>query len=467
MAFTVPTLDELVEFLIALAKGLFPDLDTSRTSFPAIFTKVLAAAAHGNHAHLEGVRQDLTPLTATGDALAAWGTVAGVPRKQATVARKAAALRVTNTDVADHDVTIGDELVHSSGLRFAINRTQTVTAESTADVDVISIDTGSACRLAAGEFLTFVSPPAGLEERAELQIAISEGGDDLESEEAWSARIVARFQTPPLGGAAADYVAWSTALEGVTAAYCYPTRQGLGTVDVAALHSGSGADRLLNPSERADLLAVLEVKRPVGVTVRVLEVLQQQPNVEVTVADDGTPATAWDWVDQVPLEVLGWVGATRTLQFTVNRPDTMVAAGRIVIADVAGDGDGRPYVIESLSGLDSIVLEEQPKGFDGADLDPLVTDIVYSGGALTALVREALLAHINGLGTANPGSVYGSWEGDLRLSAIYRVATGVTGVRDATPIAPASNVAGTDPAFPADDTIYLITPGRVLVRRAW
>ena len=66
-----------------------------------------------------------------------------------------------------------------------------------------------------------------------------------------------------------------------------------------------------------------------------------------------------------------------------------------------------------------------------------------------------------------PSALYGSWEGDLRLSAIARVATGVAGVRDASTVEPVANVAADDPAFPFDTTVYLITPKRVLAHREW
>lgn len=469
MAFTVPTLDEMAAVLVAFAKMLFPDLDVSRTSTPALLAKVIAAGVTDNHSHLKSVQADATPLDAEGEGLADWGTVSGVPRKGATVARKSGALRLTNNDVVDRTVTIGAEMVHKSTLRFAVNETVSVPAGDTLDVAVISIDTGSACKLAAGETLRFVgTAPTGIEEEAELQLDISEGGDDLESEADWKTRILSRFQIPPLGGAQNDYVTWSRQLTGIDAAYAYPIRQGLNTVDVAALHKGSGADRMLNPAERATLLAWIELRRPVGVTVRVLETLAQSTNVEITIKDTGEPAYAWDWIDETPLEVDAWDGPSLKMTFSTDRPDTMVAGGRIIIRDDVGLGDGRQYVIESLDGTDAVILEEHPKGFDGADLDPVSVDLVYSGGHLVDAVRDAIAAHVDEVGTANPDDgPYGAWEGNLRTARLGGISTGVAGVRDATVVAPAANVEAVDPAFPDDDTIYLITRGRLIVRKEW
>lgn len=469
MAFTVPTLDEMAAFLVAFARMLWPDLDSSRTSTLALMSRLFAAGVTDNHAHLQGVRADATPIDAEGDGLAFWGAVTGVPRKGATVARKAAALRLTNNDVVDRPVVIGAELVHKSALRFALNASATVPAGATLDVAVTSIDTGSACKLAAGETLRFVgSAPTGIEEEAELQADISEGGDDLESEADWKTRILARFQLPPLGGAQEDYVTWARQLAGVDAAYAYPIRQGLNTVDVAGLHRGTGADRRLNPAERASLLAWLNLRRPVGVTVRVLEVLAQATAIEVTVRDTGELAYAWDWHDETPLEVDAWDGPGRKMTFSTDRPDTMVAGGRIIIRDGAGLGDGRQYTIESLDGTDAVVLEDYPKGFDGADLDPTSIDLVYSGGHLVDAVRDALAAHVDELGTANPdAAAYGAWEGNLRTARLAGISTATPGCRDATVAEPVANVEAVDPDFPDDGTIYLITRGRLIVRRKW
>ena len=462
MAFTVPTLDELHGFLVALLKALFPDLDVSRASFPAIFSKTLAAAATNNHAHINSVEADLLPDTAEGAMQDRWGNLVGRQRKGATPARKADALRLVNSGASNEAISIGRELVHSSGLRFAVNESTTVNAGDTKDVDIVAIDTGSATRLDAGEVLRFTTPPSYIEEEAELQLALDEDGDDAEGVGPYRNRILARFSTPPLGGAQNDYVAWALEITGVAAAFAYPNRAGLGTVDVAALHAGTGSARLLNISERTELLAHLDEERPVHATVRVLEVVEQETSVDVQVLSTGEAKYEWDWLDETAMIVDTWNAGTRTLTFSTDRPDTMQAGHRIVIKKVDATGDGAPLVIESLSSTDAVVLEEAPVAA------PAASDEVYSGGPLTSTVRDAIIDHINNLGTANPDAVsYGAWEANLRLASLYRIVNSVAGVLDSSLVTPVANVEATDPAFPDDDTISVLTPARVLVRRKW
>jgi uncharacterized phage protein gp47/JayE len=463
MSFTVPTLDEMHAFLVAMAKALFPELDVSRTSFPALFTKVFAAGVTDNHAHLEAVKNDLIPDTSEGALLDRWGAIVGRTRKGATPALKADALLVVNDSGTNENVTVGQLLVHdATGLQFQINENKTVNAGDSELVDVLAVDTGSRTRLEAGEILRFVTPPSFINETAELQLDLDEGGDDLESDGDYRRRILARFSTPPLGGAQEDYVQWALELEGIDAAFCYPNRAGLGTVDVAALKGGTGAERILNASEMAVLLAHLEEERPVHATVRVLEVLEQPESVEVRVLDTGEEEYAWDWNDSTPLIVDSYSASPPTIVFTTDRPDTMQAGHRIVIKKADGTGDGEVLVIESLSGTDTIILEEAPS------VAPVNGDEAFSGGALTEPVRDAILEHIDNLGTANPDATrYGEWEGNLRTTSLARAVASVDGVLDHVLEEPAANVESVDPAYPDDATIYLIVPERVLVRRKW
>ena len=460
--YTIPSLAELHQLLVDLAAALFPELDTSRSSFPALFAKVVAAGATDNHAHLAAVLADLLPDTAEGAALDRWGAVVARPRKGATGARKVDALRLVNTTGAGVAYTAGAELVHVSGLRFQLNESGTVPATDSKDVDVVAIDTGVATRLASGEVLTFTTPIAGIEEDAVLVLDLDEDGTDQEGDGPYRARLLARFATPPMGGAATDYVQWSLeSAATIAAAYCYPNRAGLNTVDVVAMHAGSGASRMLDTTERTTLLAYIDARRPTGATVRVLETLEQPEAVEILIEDTGEEAYAWDWDDSSPLSVSSWTAGTRTLVFTLDRPASMAAGGRLVVKKADGTGDGEVLTIESLSSTNAVVLAEAPT------VAPVASDTVYAGGPLSEPVRDAVLAHIDALGSSNIDGAYGSWNGTLRPAALYGVCNPIAGVRDLDVVTPAANVDAVDPAVPDDEQIYVITPGRVIIRRKW
>lgn len=458
--FTVPTLDDMHQLLIALLGRLLPGVSTTRTSTATLWQRTAAAAATDVHAHVDSALADLLPDTAQGAALDRWGAIVGRPRKGATPARKADALRLVNTTGAGVGYTAGAALYHVSGLRFEIAETGTVPADGTKDVDLVAIDTGAATRLAAGEVLTFETPIAGLEEQAVLVLDVDEDGVDQESDGDYRARLLARFADPPLGGADADYEHWAlSSAASIASAYVLANRSALGTVDVVALHTGTGTARFLSSGERTALLAYLTARRPSGATVRVLETLAQSVSVEVLVASTGEEAYTWDWDDTTAPVVSAWNGTTRTLTFSTDRPTSLEAGDRLVIKKADGTGAGEVLTVESLSSTNAVVLQAAPT------VAPVALDTVYAAGPLTVAVRDAILAHVDALGPANTDGIYGTWPGSLLRSALYGVCR-VPGVRDLDVVTPASaSVDPTDPPVPGDHQIYVLVPGRVIVRR--
>lgn len=457
MALDTLTLEEQHDFMIAHYRMLLPDMDVSEMSDNWLWLRTQAAAATDNHAHIKAIKADLLPWSARGITQEQWAEFSGVPRKGATGARKAEALRVFGTPTSP--VPDSSELLHESGLRYRTSGAEVVGPLGWVDVDVAAISTGAATRLNAGERLTFTSAHAGLQDEAELQLDLDEDGTDQESEGEWAERIARRWYDEPAGGKATDYEKWATAETGIQEAYAYPLRRGLGSVDLAALHAGSGTARILSAPEVADLQATLDAKRPISVKAfRVLQVVGEPVNVEYDYVPNGEPQYEPDWDDQTPPEVDDWDAVDRILSLNV-RPDSMKAGDRIVLS---GGATGRERVIEALGPLDDQVVIEAD---DAGDI-PAEDMLVYSGGPLVQPIRAAIIALIDSLGTANPDAKrYGTWDGSLRLGAIFRAVSAVEGHLDGEIDEPDETVEADDPAFPDDANIGLLVPGQILVRR--
>lgn len=491
MSYQVPTFQQSEEFLVALFKVLFPDRNVgSKRSYHRYKMRVLSAALTELHDHVTTAQQDLMPDSAESSFATRWGSIIGVERKGATAARKTDALRVRGNVGAT--ATEGETLTHvESGQQFALGEDITIPAAGYIDADVYSVSTGSAARLEAGEVLVFDATPAGLEADAELQLAIDEDGFDDEQDGAFKRRYLAAFAEPQAGGNQSDFVRWALEVEGVATAFCYPNRAGIGSVDVAAFHTGTGSARALSAAERSDLLDYLKEKAPSqlggdGGALRVLETLEDSQSVEILIDIDDE----WDWEGSATVASVSAVD--RMITFTADRPASMKVGDRIVIKGVASSQDGDVFVIETLSGTDSVLLESWP------DVDPAATDIVYPGGPYTAQVRDAIIAHMSGeivyadqngplpesvaveqgtstvglnilaegIGPANPARAYGSWNGSLIRAVLHKLATYTRGVMNADVTTPAADLDASDPSFPDDAAIYFITPGSVLVRGA-
>lgn len=496
MAFSTPTFTQTRAFLHAFFKVLLPDRDASPYRLLGKLITWVAGAVTDVHAHVDSAERDLMPDTAEGDGLVRWGGILEVDAKGATPARKSNALRVTGT--SGTPILTGEALTDPvTGLRFQVNEDEVVPVAGFVDVDILAIDVGSQTRLAAGTQLQFDSPPAGIATIAELQLDMDEDGEDEELEGAHRLRVLAVLGDRPLGGSPSDFVAWALEVVGVSAAYCYPNRAGLGSIDVAALHTGSGSERLLTSGERDDLLDHLRSQAPghlasAGGDLRVVEVVLETVNIEVTVESNGDPAYQFQWDDSTALTVSAWNAADRQLTFTGTRPASMKAGHSIIIKPAAG-GDGAPIVIEALVSTNAVILEEAPSQA------PANPDTVYSSGPLVPLVRDAILAHLNGeivyagagvplpastaassgtstvrlqvlaepIGTANPAREYGSWSGAVIRAVLAKIATYPTGALNAEVIAPATDTEATDYAIPDDDQVGILSPGRVIVRRKW
>lgn len=508
MAYKVPTLDEMQLFLIALFKALLPTRNAgSRFSFYWKLLKTIAGAVTDVHANVASMGKDVMPDTTTKGGLDRWLKIVGTERKGATPSRRSAAGRVVGTLAAT--ASVGDQLLHrATGQLFQINGAVTIPAALYFDADIAAVSVGSATRLRAGEVLEFVSPPAGIVTQVELQLDLDEDGYDAELDGAGSVRLLALLGQPAAGGNQADYVKWALELLGINAAYCYPNRAGLGTVDVAALHAGTGTARHLTAPERAELLTWLLTLAPcpvaatIGTTgLRVLTTVDGSTdaanlgNVELLVTPNGDAAFDFEWDDFTPPVVSLYTAGTRVLTFTTTRPISMQAGHSLVLRGVASVQSGEPMVIEALSGASSVILQEEP------DVVPLATDVVYAAGPLTSTIRDAVIAHINsdalyagrngpiagavaeeenisvipltllleGMGTANPvnsvGTRFGTWTGALRRGALATIAMYTRGVRNHTVVTPVTDQEAVDYAFPDDASIGVISVGSILIRK--
>lgn len=506
MAYKVPTLNDMLGFLVALFKGLLPDRNIGSRFVPAWkLMKVFSAGVTDVNANVASSFKDVMADTAAGAALdrqlAIYKPGGIATLKPATPSRKAAAGRVRGTLAST--TAVGDQLIHrASGLLFQVNSLGVIPAALFVDVDILAVSTGSATRLKKGEILEYLSPPVGIQTKIELQKDLDDDGFDRELEGAARNRLLAALSTTSAGGNQADYVGWARSMTGISQAFEYSNRAGLGCVDVAALHTGIGTARIMNAGEMATLLALLQTLAPApiaatGGALRVLTVIggnldaANLANVEVMLTPDGLPQNAFDWDDSVPPVVLAVTVGTRTIQFTAARPPTMQAGDRFCLRGVASSQDGSTLVVEALTSTDSIIVQTWPTN------NPAATDVVYAGGPLTEVVRPAIVAHLNGdvlyaaaggplagavaassstsvaqlqvladgIGTANPGGIYGAWSGSLLPGTLQKIATYTRGVRACAVITPAAAQDAVDYAFPLDAQIGLLTPGFVLVRR--
>jgi uncharacterized phage protein gp47/JayE len=130
-------------------------------------------------------------------------------------------------------VPISTEAKTVAGVAYLTTAADVIGGGGTVTIAAQASISGVAGNQAATTALTLTAAPAGVLSAA--SIASMSGGTDIETDAALLARLLFLLRNPPCGGAKHDYYAWAMSVSGVTAAYVYPLRRGLGTVDVAIL----------------------------------------------------------------------------------------------------------------------------------------------------------------------------------------------------------------------------------------
>ncbi|HHA0037749.1 TPA: baseplate J/gp47 family protein, partial [Yersinia enterocolitica] len=125
----------------------------------------------------------------------------------------------------------------------------TVTAQAT-----VAGTAGNTAQVMSG---TLSSTPDGVD--SIVIIGVMRGGTDQESPEDLLARLLDIIRRPPAGGNKYDYKRWALEVTGVTAAFVYPLRRGLGTVDIVI----TSADGLPSQAIIADTQLHIDDVRPV------------------------------------------------------------------------------------------------------------------------------------------------------------------------------------------------------------
>lgn len=165
--------------------------------------------------------------------------------------------------------------------------TVTVTVRAVADQSG-GDGSGSIGNLQPGDVLEFANPPPNVVSKAPV-LAQVVAGANAEDIEVYRARIVARFQAKPQGGAAADYRAWSQAVPGILGVYPYAGFPGEVDVYVEATPESSGSpDGIPSDAQRLAVADAIDLDiegvaslRPVNAAVNVLPIIRSAFDVDV------------------------------------------------------------------------------------------------------------------------------------------------------------------------------------------
>ncbi|KZE34188.1 baseplate J/gp47 family protein [Crenobacter luteus] len=232
MPFTVPAFATIRDALLRDLKNQLPDADTGPDSDYFVRATSVASAVEGLYQHQAWIVRQIFPDTADREYLELHARVRGLTRKAAVAAQ--GTLRLTGTPGA----ALPSGLVAKrNGLAYTTTQGGVIGADGTATVTVVAATAGTAGNTPAGASVELSATPYGVSGQATL-LAMS-GGVDAESDAELLARLLELIRRPPAGGNRYDYQRWALEVPGVSAAFVYPLRRGLGTVDVVITSAGS------------------------------------------------------------------------------------------------------------------------------------------------------------------------------------------------------------------------------------
>lgn len=204
-----PTLAEIITRHVDDIDSTNPELLAKITSSPMnVFARASAGLAHGLYGYTDSLFLQSLPTTASGAYLDRWGSLLGVQRLQPTKARPVGRF----VTAGSYTATAGDILRRGDGVLYEVVGDTTVASPYT-DVNLIAVDAGADGSVLDGAALVITPAITGIDTAVVVQGDAD--GEDIEEDEAYRLRVLARLQTPPQGGSEADYIAWAKSVAGV------------------------------------------------------------------------------------------------------------------------------------------------------------------------------------------------------------------------------------------------------------
>jgi uncharacterized phage protein gp47/JayE len=257
MAFPRPTLPELIDQGAADFEGRLPGvLATVRRSLIGVINRVFAGGLSALYQFAEYHFKQAWPDTCDVEYLEDHGARKNIYRIPA--ASATGMLSVVGS--VSMQMPAGTLFQRTDGVQFSTTLDVVGTGVAYL-VPVQAVDAGQSGNTVTGAALSLVAPVAGFASAATVASELS-GGADAEMNEAFRARIVARWRTPSSGGNLQDYIDWAEEVAGVTRAWVYPGEQGAGSVVVRFVRDAD-VTPIPDAGEVATVQAHIDAVRPV------------------------------------------------------------------------------------------------------------------------------------------------------------------------------------------------------------
>lgn len=225
MPYISPTFDQIRADILRDIVNMLPAADIGEDSDYFVRASSVASVATGIYQHQAWIVRQIFPDTADTEYLEWHSRIRNIFRKSLTIAT--GPISVTGEPGATADVGL---VINRDSLSYTTTESVTIGTDSKATVQAIATQNGAAGNTLVAATGIFSATPTGFD--STVSVGIMAGGTDQETDAGLLARLLDVIRQPPAGGNKYDYRRWAMSVNGVTAAYVYPLRRGLGTVDV-------------------------------------------------------------------------------------------------------------------------------------------------------------------------------------------------------------------------------------------
>ncbi|ORM62213.1 phage tail protein [Pantoea rodasii] len=254
MPLTIPAQADIAQQYLDELVNQLPDADITQDSDHAVRANAISSVIWGVYQYAGWELRQAFPDTADTDFLVMHARTRNLTRKQAT----AAAGGIILSGAAKTDVASGLQFrVKGNGTLYQTTESGQVDDAGSLTVAARAMTAGTAGNLSAGATGTLVSAPAGID--STVTVVSMTGATDTETDDELLTRLLDVMRQPPAGGNAHDYKVWAESVEGVSRAYVFPLRRGLGTVDVVI----TAANGLPSAATISAVQAYIDSVRPV------------------------------------------------------------------------------------------------------------------------------------------------------------------------------------------------------------
>lgn len=253
MPVAVKSMSQVRDELLRDIKNLQPEADASVDSDYWIRATSVASAIEGLYEYQAWQTRQIFPDTADSEYLRRHAALRRMYPKPAVPAQGTARLSGTPGTQAG----AGLQIV-TNGMRYITMTPAIIGASGIATVVVVAMANGATSNLADNTPAQLAAAPAGVSSQVTMLTML--GGLEEETDAQLLARLLDRIRHPPAGGNAADYRSWALEVAGITDAYVFPHRSGVGSVDVAVISGNAPA----NDDEIQEAQLNIDVKRPAG-----------------------------------------------------------------------------------------------------------------------------------------------------------------------------------------------------------